>query len=127
MNLGEYMEKADYTEDIKAGDVVVFTEDGKVTKAKDGRYDVERIAGIVSSPDTLGFILGGDGLQPDQRVPIALAGRVYLNTDDLDVHAGDLIALGINGNLVISGDYTRAVVGKATRNSADGKTYVLVK
>lgn len=126
-DLGEYMEKADYTEDIKAGDIVIFTEDGKVTKAKDGRYDVERVAGIVSSPDTLGFILGGDGLQPDQRVPVALAGRVYLNTGDLDVHAGDLIALGINGNLIISGDYTRAVVGKATRNSADGKTYVLVK
>ena len=127
MNLSEYMEKADYTEDIKAGDIVIFTEDGKVTKAKDGRYDVERVAGIVSSPDTLGFILGGDGLQPDQRVPVALAGRVYLNTGDLDVHAGDLIALGINGNLIISGDYTRAVIGKATRNSADGKTYVLVK
>lgn len=127
MNLAEYMEKADYSEDIKAGDIVVFTEDGKVTKPNGNINDVNRIAGIVSSPETMGYVLGGAGLQPNERVPVALAGRVYLNTGDLAVQAGDLIALGNNGQLKIVGDYSRAVVGKATSHSTEGKTYVLVK
>ena len=127
MNLAEYMEKADYNEEILDGDVVVFTMDGKVTKPQGGVDDVNRIAGIVSSKETMGFVLGGDGLQPNQRVPVALVGRVYLNTGDLDVQSGDLIALGGNGQLKIVGDYSRAVIGKATKHSAEGKTYVLVK
>ena len=127
MTIAEYMEKADPSEEIKEGDVVVFTEDGKVTKPQGGINDVNRIAGIVSSKDTMGFVLGGDGLQPNQRVPVALAGRVYLNTEGLDVQAGDLIALSGNGQLKIVGDYSRAVLGKATKHSAEGKTYVLVK
>ena len=126
-DLGEYMEKADYSEEIKEGDVVVFTDDGKVTKPRGGITDINRIAGIVSSKETLGFVLGGDGLEPNQRVPVALAGRVYLNTEGLDVQAGDLIALSSNGSLKIVGDYSRAVIGKATKHSAEGKTYVLVK
>ena len=126
-DLAEYMEKADPSEEIKEGDVVIFTEDGKVTKPQGGINDVNRIAGIVSSKDTMGFVLGGDGLQPNERVAVALAGRVYINTDGLDVQAGDLIALGGNGQLKIVGDYSRAVLGKATKHSAEGKTYVLVK
>lgn len=126
-DLGEYMEKADYTEEIKSGDVVMFTEDGKVTKVTEGVNSIDRIAGIVSSPETLGFVLGGAGLKQNQMVPVALAGRVYLNTGDLDVQAGDLIAVGNNGQLKIVGDYSRAVLGKATKHSSEGRTYVLVK
>ena len=127
MNLAEYMEKADPNEDIREGDVVVFTVDGKVTRPRGDINDVNRIAGIVSSKDTMGFVLGGDGLQPNERVAVALAGRVYLNTGGLDIQSGDLVALGGNGQLKIVGDYSRAVIGKATKHSAEGKTYVLVK
>ena len=75
----------------------------------------------------MGLILCGEGLRPEEKVPVALAGRVYLNTGDLDVQSGDLLALGSDGNLQIVSDYSRAVLGKATKHSADGKTYVLVK
>lgn len=126
-DLVEYMEKANEFEEIEAGDVVVFTEDGTVTKPVGNIDDVNRIAGIVSSPETMGLVLGGDGLRPEEKVPVALAGRVYLNTGDLNVQAGDLIALGNNGSLRIVGDYSRAVLGKATKHSENGKTYVLVK
>ena len=75
----------------------------------------------------MGYVLGGAGLSPDERVPVALTGRVYLNVEGLDIQAGDLIALKNNGTLEIVSDYTRAVIGKATRFSEDGKVYVLVR
>ena len=37
------------------------------------------------------------------------------------------LLVGNNGQLKIVGDYSRAVIGKATKHSAEGKTYVLVK
>lgn len=126
-DLAEYMEKADYNEVINSGDIVVFTSDGKVTKPSGKVTDSDRIAGVVSSNDTMGFILGGDNIPPEGRVPVALAGRVNINTGDMNVQAGDLIALDRNGNLKIVGDYSRYVLGKATKNSINGKTYILVK
>lgn len=129
MNLAEYMEKANPSEEIKAGDVVAFTDDGKVTKAINlaGPNLVNRVGGIVSGPETMGYVLGGAGLSPDERVPVALTGRVYLNIEGLDIQTGDLIALKNNGTLEIVSDYTGAVIGKATRFSEDGKVYVLVR
>ena len=129
MDLAEYMEKANPSEEIKAGDVVAFTDDGKVTKAINlaGPNLINRIAGIVSGPETMGYVLGGAGLSPDERVPVALAGRVYLNIEGLDVQTGDLLAIGNNGQLKIVTDYSIGVVGKATRFSEDGRVYVLVK
>lgn len=129
MDLAEYMEKADYSEKIVAGDVVVFTADGKVTKAINavGPDCVNRLAGIVSGPDTMGYVLGGDGLAENERVPVALSGRVFLNVGELSVQSGDLIALRNNGELEIVNDYSRAVVGKATKTTENGKVYVLVK
>ena len=128
-DLAEYMEKADYSEEIVAGDVVVFTADGKVTKAINavGPDCINRLAGIVSGPDTMGYVLGGDGLTENERVPVALSGRVYLNVGELSVQSGDLIALRNNGELEIVNDYSRAVVGKATKTTENGKVYVLVK
>jgi len=128
-DIAEYMEKADYTENIVAGDVVVFTNEGKVTKASNmiGPDCINRIAGVVSSPDTMGYVLGGDGLADNEKVPVALAGRVYLNIGDLAVQTGDLIALKNDGTLEIVRDYTRAVVGKATKSSANGKVYIMIK
>lgn len=128
-DLAEYMEKADYKEEIKAGDIVIFTPDGKVTKPQSATGSIvsDAVAGIVSGPDTMGFVLGGEGLAPNQRVPVALAGRVYLNVGELAVQVGDLIALSNTGNLEIVNEYTRAVVGKATKSSENGRVYVLVK
>ena len=129
MDLAEYMEKADYNEEIVAGDVVVFTVDGKVTKAINaiGPNCSNRIAGIVSGRNTMGFVLGGDGLAENERVPVALSGRVYLNVGELAVQTGDLIALRNNGELEIVNEYSRAVIGKVTKVSENGMAYVLVK
>lgn len=128
-DIAEFMEKVDSDEVIGAGDVVVFDSEGKVTKAINavGPNCVNRIAGIVSGPETMGYVLGGEGLTDDERVPVALAGRVYLNVGELAVQAGDLIALKNDGTLEIVSDYTRAVVGKATRASENGRVYVLIK
>lgn len=127
MVLAEYMEKADYDEVITEGDILMFTLDGKVTKLNAEVNSVNRMAGIATGVETLGLALGGDSLQPNQRIPVALSGSIYLNTGNLDIQVGDLVAVDNNGNLFISGELTKSVLGKAIKHSAEGKTYILVK
>lgn len=123
-DLAEFMEKADRTEDIKAGDVVYFTSDGKVTK----KVDMNALAGIVSSEDTYGLALGGDKLEDDEKVPVALAGRVYLNIEeDIDIKPGDLLAIDYEGKIIRVIEENRYTLGKATTRVIDGKVFVMVK
>lgn len=122
----EFMEKEDYKEDINPGDVVCFTESGKVTKVKK-EEDIYRLAGVVSSKETYGFVLGGDGLDEDQKVPVALFGRVYVNVKNLSVKVGDLLAVNSSGEIEISKDDNRFVIGIATKSSENGFVYIKIK
>lgn len=123
-DLAEFFEKADEKEIIEAGDIVYFTEEGKVTKYGHG-VNPRAIAGVVSSEDTYGFALGGEGLEENQKVPIGLCGRVYLKTD-LDVRAGDLIAVNDEGRLEVVEYFDQTVLGMATSNNKYGKVYIKI-
>ena len=120
----EYMEKEDYNEVIEPGDVVCFTDNGKVTKVKDVE-DTLRVAGVVSSEDSFGFALGGDGLDEDQKVPVALFGRVWVKVD-CPVRTGDLLRVMSDGTVSVTNVLDRFVIGKATKPSEDGKVYVKI-
>ena len=120
----EFMEKEDYKENIIPGDVVYFTDSGKVTKWN-SNVSVNCLAGIVSSEQTYGYALGGAGLDDNQKVPIALIGRVYLNVN-IDVCSGDLLAVNQQGEIIITNDIDRYTLGKATTHSKDGRVYVKV-
>ena len=78
----EFMEKEDYNEEIEAGDVVYFNDEGKVCKWHEG-ISSTAIAGVVSSEETYGAALGGEGLEDNQKVPVALKGRVWVKTDNV--------------------------------------------
>lgn len=120
----EYMEKEDYNEVIEPGDVVCFTDNGKVTKVKDVK-DTLRVAGVVSSEDSFGFALGGDSLEEDQKVPVALFGRVWVKVD-CPVRTGDLLRVMSDGTVSVTNVLDRFVIGKATKPSEDGKVYVKI-
>ena len=120
------MEKDDYEEDIRPGDVVYFTDSGKVTKWN-SYINPNAIAGVVSSEETYGYALGGHGLSPAQKVPIGLKGRVYLNVGNLDVKVGDMIAVDINGELYITEEYGINVLGIATKQDEDGRVFLMLK
>ena len=122
-DLVEFMRKTDRTEVIEPGDIVYFDDEGNVTKT----VNMYRIAGIVSSEDTYGLVLGGEGLEDDEKVPVALAGRVYLNIGDLDVQIGDILGVDNVGNIRILSDWNRFAIGKATTPNIDGKVYTLVR
>ena len=124
----EFMEKENYEEVIEAGDVVYFNDDGKVTKFHEG-INPYAIAGVVSSEETYGFALGGDGLEDNQKVPIALKGRVYVKTDNIYFKAGDFVSVDSCG-CVYKGDnhiYNNFVLGIATKPERDGKVYIMIK
>ena len=120
----EYMEKEDYEEVIEPGDVVCFTDSGKVTKVKNIE-DTLRVAGIVSSEDSFGIALGGDGLEEDQKVPVALFGRVWVKVD-CPVRTGNLLRIMPDGTVSVTNVLDRFVIGKATRDSEDGKVYAKI-
>lgn len=120
----EYMEKEDYNEVIEPGDVVCFTDNGKVTKVKDVK-DTLRVAGVVSSEDSFGFVLGGDGLEEDQKVPVALFGRVWVKVD-CPVRTGNLLRIMPDGTVSVTNVLDRFVIGKATQDSEDGKVYAKI-
>lgn len=124
----EFMEKEDYDEDIEPGDVVYFNESGKVSKYHEG-INATAIAGVVSSEETYGYALGGDGLEDNQKVPVALKGRVYVKTDNTNFHAGDFVAVDSCG-CVYKGDkhiYDNFVLGIATKPEENGKVFIMIK
>lgn len=118
------MEKEDYDEVIEPGDVVCFTDNGKVTKVKDVK-DTLRVAGIVSSLDTAGQILGGEGLKDNEKVLIGLVGRVWVKVD-CSVRTGDLLRIMSDGTVSVTNILDRFVIGKATKPSEDGKVYAKI-
>lgn len=123
----EFMEKEFYEENIIAGDIVYFTENGKVTKYHEG-ISSTAIAGVVSSEETYGYALGGDGLEDYQKVPVALKGRVYVNIADTDIHTGDFINVDENGNTYKSYEYNNIyTIGIATQPEKDGRVYTMIK
>lgn len=95
----EFMEKADPKEVILPGDVAFFNKAGKITKQKDKSVSV---AGIVSTSLTYGYALGGEGLKDNEKVPIALCGRVFLLVlEELKrkLKAGDLLYIDKKGQI----------------------------
>ena len=131
-DIAEMMPKA-ADEEILPGDVVAFEDDGSVTKVINGKH-VFRLAGIVSSEETYGYLLGGEGLPEDQKVPIALCGRVWLNCKSLihleTLEVGELIAVDPSGvGLQISSEFNRRVVGRVaqTKKINENDYMVLVK
>lgn len=122
----EFMEKDVYEEDIRPGDVVYFTDSGKVTKWN-SYINPNAIAGVVSSEETYGYALGGHGLANFQKVPVGLKGRVYLNVGNLEVKVGDMIAVDINGELYVTEEYGINVLGIATKQDENGRVFLMLK
>ena len=126
----EFMEKEDYNEVIEAGDVVYFNDEGKVCKWHEG-ISSTAIAGVVSSEETYGAALGGEGLEDNQKVPVALKGRVYVKTECTNIKAGDWMTVDSCGVVYpkCPDDTTLDIytLGVATRSEENGKVYIMIK
>ena len=125
----EFMEKENYDEEIEAGDVVYFNDEGKVCKWHEG-ISSTAIAGVVSSEETYGAALGGEGLEDNQKVPVALKGRVWVKTDNTFIHAGDILAVDSCGCVYKQDPHIGLdiyTIGIATSKEKDGKVLVMIK
>lgn len=116
-------------DDVGPGAVLVIDEDGKL-RPSDTPYD-RRVAGVVSGAGSLrpGIVLGRQGGAPG-RLPIALAGRVYVDADarEAPIRVGDLLTTSATrGHAMRATDPARAfgaVIGKALAPLADGTALV---
>ena len=125
----EFMEKENYDEEIEAGDVVYFNDEGKVCKWHEG-ISSTAIAGVVSSEETYGAALGGEGLEDNQKVPVALKGRVWVKTDNTFIHAGDILAVDSCGCVYKQDPHIGLdiyTIGVAASKEKDGKVLVMIK
>lgn len=126
-DIAEFMEKTDYAEDIEAGDVVYFDNNNKVCKWKESIVPTA-IAGVVSSEKTYGYALGGANLKDNQKVPVALKGRVILKVPFSDIQAGDVICVDDKGELYKGlGTEGIFILGIATEPDKDGKVTIMIK
>lgn len=106
----EFMKKSNKDEIINAGDIVFFDNDGNVTKWN-ATVNIKCLAGVVSSEETYGYALGGEGLEDNEKVPVALFGRVYINTNLKGLTLGDIISVNNEGKLYVSNEYSRYSLG----------------
>ena len=106
----EFMKKSNKDEIINAGDIVFFDNDGNVTKWN-ATVNIKCLAGVVSSEETYGYALGGEGLEDNEKVPVALFGRVYINTNLKGLTLGDIISVNSEGKLYVSDEYNRYSLG----------------
>jgi hypothetical protein len=105
-------------DDVEPGSVLVIDDEGKL-RTSDRAYD-RRVAGVVSGAGSLrpGLILGRHGKSTD-RLPIALAGRVFVNAiaDEAPIAVGDMLTTSsTRGHAMRASDPGRAfgsVIGKA--------------
>lgn len=126
-DVAEFMEK-NKDEIIEPGDLVCVREDEKYYKVSQPQ-DIHRIVGVCSSKDTYGYVLGGDGLDEDQKVPVGLAGRVYVKCTDF-VKPGDDLVVDRNFFNVRKKHWDEKdaiIIGKAVSHSKDGLVYMLIR
>ena len=126
-DVAEFMEK-NKDEIIEPGDLVCVHEDEKYYKVSQPQ-DIHRIVGVCSSKDTYGYVLGGDGLDEDQKVPVGLAGRVYVKCTDF-VEPGDDLVVDRNFFNVRKKHWDEKdaiIIGKAVSHSKDGLVYMIIK
>lgn len=133
-DVAEFMEK-DENETIEPGDLVCVRDDEKYHKVS-CREDIGRIVGVCSSEETYGYVLGGDGLNNNQKVAVGLAGRVYVkvNKESEDknsirfINPGDNLTVDINTGLAVkSYKANDIIIGKAVRYAKNNKVYMLIK
>ena len=116
-------------DDIEPGSVLVIDDDGKLRSSEEA-YD-RRVAGVVSGAGSLrpGLILDRQG-PTDGRLPIALAGKVFVNVDAREnpISVGDLLTTsGTRGHAMRATDPLRAfgaVIGKALAPLKEGTALV---
>jgi hypothetical protein len=112
--------------EIAPGTVMVLEPDGRVVRSI-LPYDT-KVAGVVSGGGDLrpGILLSGDRTNTRNRVPLALAGKVFCRVDARHgpIEAGDLLTTSPTpGHAMRAGDPARAVgaiIGKALRPMRNG-------
>lgn len=112
----ELFEKEDISENIEAGDIVVWSKNGVV---KSSKHQDKRVIGVFS--DTYGHLIGGkeeedleEQIAKGEYVPVGLSGRVGVKVTG-DIEIGDLITTSdIEGvGCKIDNYYPGTVIGKA--------------
>jgi hypothetical protein len=114
-------------QDLGPGSVVVIDSAGAL-KQSDKAYD-KRVAGVISGARDLrpGIVLGRQQAHEDNRMPVALVGRVYCKVDAryASVEVGDLLTTSPTpGHAMKAHDHVQAfgaVIGKALDSIESGQ------
>jgi hypothetical protein len=117
------------SEEIEPGSVVVIDQEG-VLRQSDTAYD-KKVAGVVSGAGNYrtGIILDKQQSQ-DNRLPVALLGKVYCKVDAqyAPIEVGDLLTTSPTPGCAMKAEDPRrafgAVIGKALRSFSSGQGFI---
>lgn len=125
----EFFEKSNKDDIIEPGDIICVDNNGLCRKVS-SKKDRESIIGVCSSPDTYGYVLGGHGLEENEKVPVGLFGRLYVKTEDNSIKSGDILVSNTNGLAVKINDFekeSKYIIGMAMKSPSNGRVYIKIK
>lgn len=122
-------EKSNKNQSFENGEVICIDENG-LAKKIENENDLCRILGIVSYENLEELLdLTMEEIQNGIKIPVATVGKVFANTNEKDIVAGDLLVAELDSTVRVrnANDEDIDIIGMALRKPENGKVLIKIK
>ena len=122
-------EKSNKSQSFENGEVICIDENG-LAKKIENENDLCRVLGVVSYENLEELLdLTMEEIQKGIKIPVATVGKVFANTNDKDIVAGDLLAAELDATVRVrnANDEDIDIIGMAMRKPENGKVLIKIK
>ena len=122
-------EKSNKSQSFENGEVICIDENG-LAKKIENENDLCRVLGVVSYENLEELLdLTMEEIQKGIKIPVATVGKVFANTNDKDIVAGDLLVAELDATVRVrnANDEDIDIIGMAMRNPENGKVLIKIK
>ena len=122
-------EKSNKSQSFENGEVICIDENG-LAKKIENENDLCRVLGVVSYENLEELLdLTMEEIQKGIKIPVATVGKVFANTNDKDIVAGDLLVAELDATVGVrnANDEDIDIIGMAMRKPENGKVLIKIK
>lgn len=122
-------EKSNKNQSFENGEVICIDENG-LAKKIENESDLCRVLGIVSYENLEELLdLTMEEIKKGIKIPVATVGKVFANTNDKDIVAGDLLVAELDATVRVRNvnDEDIDIIGMAMRKPENGKVLIKIK
>lgn len=122
-------EKSNKSQSFENGEVICIDENG-LAKKIENENDLCRVLGVVSYENLEELLdLTMEEIQKGIKIPVATVGKVFANTNDKDIVAGDLLVAELDATVRVrnTNDEDIDIIGMAMRKPENGKVLIKIK